>query len=98
MAMAFPNNRRVRSRYWKKDRNPLDYDQLILDQPKYYTIEFDHEVICIADNNANVRDLGNRVEMFPFSIVASMFGFEKWDFFEIDNLSERIAPKVENPL
>jgi LemA protein len=46
-------------------------------------------------HNANVRDLGNRIEMFPSSIVASMFGFERWDFFEIDNLSERIAPKVE---
>ena len=45
-------------------------------------------------HNANVRDLGNRIEMFPSSLVASMFGFEKWEFFEIDNLSERIAPKV----
>ena len=46
-------------------------------------------------HNANVRDLGNRIEMFPSSIVAGMFGFQKWDFFEIDSLSERIAPKVE---
>jgi len=46
-------------------------------------------------HNANVRDLGNRIEMFPSSIVASMFNFEHWDFFEIDSLSERIAPKVE---
>ena len=45
-------------------------------------------------HNANVRDLGNRIEMFPSSIVASMFSFEKWDFFEIDSLSERIVPKV----
>jgi LemA protein len=45
-------------------------------------------------HNANVRDLGNRIEMFPSSIVASMFKFEKWEFFEIDNLRERIAPTV----
>ncbi|MFT5412505.1 MAG: LemA protein [Verrucomicrobiales bacterium] len=45
-------------------------------------------------HNANVRDLGNRIEMFPSSIVASMFSFEKWEFFEIDSLSERIAPQV----
>ena len=25
--------------------------QLILDQPKHYTIEFDHEVVCIADDD-----------------------------------------------
>ena len=46
-------------------------------------------------HNANVRDLGNRIEMFPSSIVAGMFGFKKWDFFEIDSLKERMAPKVE---
>ena len=45
-------------------------------------------------HNANVRDLGNRIEMFPTSIVASMFDFKPWDFFEIDSLSERLAPKV----
>lgn len=44
-------------------------------------------------HNANVRDLGNRIEMFPTSIVASMFDFKPWDFFEIDSLSERLAPK-----
>ena len=66
-------------------------------------LHLQHELVNTEDriqaarrfHNANVRDLGNRIEMFPSSIVASMFGFEHWDFFEIDSLSERIAPKVE---
>ena len=46
-------------------------------------------------HNANVRDLGNRIEMFPTSLIASIFSFELWEFFEVDRLAERLTPKVE---
>ena len=45
--------------------------------------------------NANVRDMNNRVEMFPSSIVAGMGNFPMWDYFEVADLNVRIAPKVE---
>lgn len=44
--------------------------------------------------NANVRDMNNRVEMFPSSIVASLFGFKKAEFFEIDDATIRRPPDV----
>ena len=44
--------------------------------------------------NGNVRDLNNRVEVVPSNIVASMFGFKKEEFFEIENAIERSAPQV----
>ncbi|MEM8953608.1 MAG: LemA family protein [Verrucomicrobiota bacterium] len=45
--------------------------------------------------NANVRDMNNRIEMFPSSIVAGMGTFPKWDYFEVEDLSVRLVPKVE---
>lgn len=44
--------------------------------------------------NANVRDLNNRVEMFPSSIIAGMTTIQKEDFFEVESLSIREAPAV----
>ena len=44
--------------------------------------------------NGNVRDYRNKCETFPSSIIASMFGFEKKDFFNVDS-SVREAPKAE---
>jgi len=44
--------------------------------------------------NANVRDMNNRIEMFPSSIVAAMGGFPKQDFFELEQLDARKAPRV----
>ena len=34
--------------------------------------------------NANVRDLNNKIQMFPTNIIASMFGFKEAKMFEID--------------
>lgn len=42
--------------------------------------------------NANVRDLNNRVEMFPSSLIASMGSIQKEDFFEVEALSMRETP------
>jgi LemA protein len=44
--------------------------------------------------NGNVRDLNVRVETFPSALIASMFGFTKADFFEIDDVSMRATPAV----
>jgi LemA protein len=44
--------------------------------------------------NDDVMVLNNKVEMFPSSIIAGMFNFEKAEFFEIENKAEREAPKV----
>ncbi|MHC4664299.1 MAG: LemA family protein [Planctomycetota bacterium] len=45
--------------------------------------------------NGNVRDLNNRVEMFPSNIIAGMFNFKKKEFFEIEDPAQREAPKVQ---
>ncbi len=34
--------------------------------------------------NGNVRDYRNKCEQFPSSLVASLFGFEKRDYFDVD--------------
>lgn len=39
--------------------------------------------------NANVRDLNNRIELFPSNLVASMFGFAKSEYFEIEEAAAR---------
>ncbi len=44
--------------------------------------------------NANVRDLANRIEVFPSNMVAGMFGFAKREFFEIEDHTMRLAPTV----
>lgn len=45
--------------------------------------------------NAIVRKYNNKVEMFPSSIVASLFHFHKKQMFTITNESEKEAVKVE---
>ncbi len=44
--------------------------------------------------NGNVREFNNRVQMFPSSILASMFNFKEAEFFQIKEF-ERAAPKVD---
>ncbi|MGL4546422.1 LemA family protein, partial [Eubacterium aggregans] len=44
--------------------------------------------------NGSVKNLNNKIEMFPSSIVAGMFGFTKNPFFEIDIPQERENVKV----
>ena len=45
--------------------------------------------------NNNVRALNTRVEAFPSSIVAGMFGFTKADYFEVDDPAERAPVNVD---
>jgi len=44
--------------------------------------------------NANVRDMNQMREMFPTSILAAMFNFEKPSYFELDSDAERVVPRV----
>ena len=44
--------------------------------------------------NGTVRDMNNAVETFPSNLVAGWFGFQKAEFFEIDDPSERAVPQV----
>lgn len=45
--------------------------------------------------NGMVRDLNTMLETFPSNIVGSMFKFQKREFFEIENESERQNVKVQ---
>ncbi|MBN8625067.1 MAG: LemA family protein [Planctomycetes bacterium] len=44
--------------------------------------------------NANVRDLNTRIEVIPSNFVASMFGFQRREYFEIEEAAQREAVKV----
>ena len=45
--------------------------------------------------NANVRDLANRIETFPSNVLAGMYGFQKREFFEIEDSSQRAPVTVD---
>jgi LemA protein len=65
-------------------------------------LELQHELVNTEDRiqaarrffNGNVRDYRNKCETFPSSIIASMFGFEKKDFFNVDP-SVRDVPNAD---
>lgn len=44
--------------------------------------------------NAKVKILNNKIEKFPSSSVARRMGLERKPYFEIDDITERNAPKV----
>lgn len=44
--------------------------------------------------NGNVREMNQLIEMFPSSIIASMFGFQHASYFELAGDAERVVPKV----
>lgn len=45
--------------------------------------------------NANVRALNTKIEVFPSSVVAGMFSFQRADYFEVLDTAARQAPKVQ---
>ena len=45
--------------------------------------------------NGNVRDLNIKIETFPSRIIAGMLGFQKREFFEIENAAEKEVPQVK---
>jgi LemA protein len=44
--------------------------------------------------NANVRDLNTRTEVFPSNMIAGMFGFQREEYFEVEDAGIRLPPKV----
>lgn len=44
--------------------------------------------------NAKVKILNNKIEQFPSSIVANKMRLERIAYFEIEDATERVAPKV----
>jgi LemA protein len=44
--------------------------------------------------NGNVRDFNIKQEQFPTNLIASVFGFKKAEFFEIEGEEERKTPEV----
>lgn len=44
--------------------------------------------------NGAVRNLNTLVESFPSNLIAGQFGFEKRQYFEIENAADRAVPKV----
>lgn len=45
--------------------------------------------------NGNVRDLNTRIEIFPSNLIASLFRFNKSEYFEIDEAIATQAPEVK---
>jgi LemA protein len=45
--------------------------------------------------NGNVRELNNKVEMFPSNIVAGTFAFGTREFFEVEDTRAYTAPAVQ---
>jgi len=45
--------------------------------------------------NGNVRDLNIKIESFPANLIASAFGFQKMELFELEEAREREAPTVK---
>lgn len=45
--------------------------------------------------NDQVLFYNNKIQMFPSNIIAGMFGFKESEFFELEDKSEREAPKVD---
>jgi LemA protein len=44
--------------------------------------------------NGNVRDLNTRIEVIPSNIIAGLFGFQKEEYFEIEDTGIRNPPAV----
>jgi len=44
--------------------------------------------------NGNVRDLNNKVQVFPSNIIANMFGFKQGEYFEVEQVA-MIKPDVD---
>jgi len=65
-------------------------------------LQLQHELVNTEDRiqaarrfyNGNVRDMRNKCETFPSSIIASMFNFQVQDFFDVEP-AVREAPSVK---
>jgi LemA protein len=57
--------------------------------------DLEHEIqMARRYYNATVRDLNIQIQSFPSSIIARHFRFKEGEFFELDNVAERVVPHV----
>ena len=45
--------------------------------------------------NNNVKELNIKTEKFPSNLIASLFGFEQKDLFEVESLSDKDTPELQ---
>jgi len=45
--------------------------------------------------NGNVRDFNTKIEQFPSSVVANIFGFKAREFFELDDSQQEAKEPVK---
>lgn len=45
--------------------------------------------------NNNVKELNIKIETFPSNLIASLFGFEQKELFEVESLSEKKTPELQ---
>ena len=45
--------------------------------------------------NANIREMRVLCRQIPTNIVASAFGFQPGDFFELESAAERVVPRID---
>jgi LemA protein len=45
--------------------------------------------------NGNIREMNQLCETVPTNIIATTFGFESGQYFELDSAAERVVPRVE---
>lgn len=66
-------------------------------------LEFQQQLATIEDElqmarryyNGTARNLNTSVESFPSNLVANSFGFQKAEYFEIENAADRAVPTVK---
>ncbi len=45
--------------------------------------------------NGTARNYNTKIQSFPDMVVANLFHFKAWDYFELDNPAEKAVPKVD---
>lgn len=73
----------------------LKADQNFIDLQKQLAEVEDHIQMSRRYYNGTVRNLNVGIETFPNTIVATMFNFEKGEFFEVEDEADRAVPKVD---
>ena len=63
-----------------------------LDLQRQLTLTEDRIAAARRFYNGNVRSYNTRVRTFPSNVIASMFGFEPKDFFELKDASAPVTP------
>jgi LemA protein len=72
----------------------LKADQHFLELQKQLSNTEDRIAATRRFYNGNVREMNQLSQMFPTSLVASVFGFKPESFFELSSDAERVVPRV----